>query len=101
VSILLECAAIEAPVRLVAATRVEFRAVAMECLDRSVDARSSHLRIDMSGTADVDASGLGTLVVLQKRARERGLATQLIGTQSAVRSLLAITRLDSLFEFAS
>ncbi|MGQ0646897.1 MAG: STAS domain-containing protein [Gemmatimonadaceae bacterium] len=84
-----------------AETRVDFRAAAMECLDRSAAAKTGHLRIDMSGTEDVDASGLGTLVVLQKRARERGLTTQLCATQPQVRSLLAATKLEALFEFAS
>lgn len=54
----------------------------------------------MSGTEIVDASGLGTLVVLQKRARDRGLATRLSGTRQPVRSLLAATRLEGLFQFS-
>jgi anti-anti-sigma factor len=90
---------VEAPERLVAETRVDFRAAAMEGMERSVEAGTSALRIDMSGTEDVDASGLGTLVVLQKRARERGLSTQLAAAQPQVRGLLAITKLEALFEF--
>lgn len=100
-SAVMEFAAIDAPVRLVAETRVDFRAAAMEGLERSVEASACYLRINMSGTESVDASGLGTLVVVQKRARERGLATLLVGTQPSVRSLLAATRLEPLFEFAS
>ena len=69
----------------------------MECLERS----AGQLRIDMASTQDVDASGLGTLVVLQKRARERGLSTQLCAAQPQIRSLLAATKLEGLFEFAS
>ena len=92
---------IGAPVRLVAENRVEFRAAALECLSRSAEAGAGQLRIDMSVTEDVDASGLGTLVVLQKRARERGLVTVLRATQPAVRALLAATRLEALFVFAS
>ena len=97
----LDRVSIEAPARLIAETRVDFRAAAMECMERSVEAGTAALRIDMSGTEDVDASGLGTLVVLQKRARERGLATQLCSAQPQVRGLLAITKLDALFEFTS
>lgn len=91
--------ALDAPTRLVAETRVDFRAAALECLERSAEAGTAVLRIDMSVTEDVDASGLGTLVVLQKRARERGLATQLCSAQPQVRGLLSITKLEALFEF--
>ena len=56
-------------------------------------------RIDMRATQEVDASGLGTLVVIQKRARERGVATLLIGAQDSIRSLLTATRLAPLFDF--
>lgn len=94
-------ASVDAPARLVAENRVEFRAAVLDCLQRSATAGVGHLRIDMSGTEDIDASGLGTLVVLQKRARERGLVTVLCGTQPRVRSLLATTRLEALFEFAA
>ncbi len=97
---LLERIAIGAPPHLVAETRVEFRAAALDCLDRMADQGSEMLEIDMSGTEIVDASGLGTLVVLQKRARDRGLATRLSGTRQPVRSLLAATRLEGLFQFS-
>jgi anti-anti-sigma regulatory factor len=94
-----ELAFVEAPSRLVAETRVDFRAAAMDGLERAAVAGEATLRIDMGGTADVDASGLGTLVVVQKRARERGLSTSLMHTQGSVRSLLAATRLEGLFDF--
>jgi hypothetical protein len=51
------------------------------------------------GRRDVDASGLGILVLVQKRARERGLSTRLLNTQHNIRSLLALTKLEGLFEF--
>lgn len=94
-----ELAMVGAPNRLVAETRVDFRSAAMEGLERAAMAGESSLKIDMGETADVDASGLGTLVVVQKRARERGLATSLVRTQGGVRSLLAATKLEGLFEF--
>ena len=96
----LEEVSIEAPPRLTAEHRVGFRDSALEGLERAAGAGLQALRIDMAGTEDVDASGLGTLVVLQKRARERGLSTRLAGTRAQVRSLLAATKLESLFEFA-
>ncbi|MBL8961901.1 MAG: STAS domain-containing protein [Gemmatimonadetes bacterium] len=94
-----ELALVEAPSRLVAETRVDFRSAAMDGLERAAGCGESVLRIEMGETSDVDASGLGTLVVVQKRARERGLQTILVRTQGPVRSLLAATRLEGLFEF--
>lgn len=96
---LFERTAVGAPPQLVAETRVDFRAVAMDCLERAAEAGIGSIEIDMSNTETVDASGLGTLVVLQKRARERGLSTRLVGTQTQVRALLATTRLEALFVF--
>jgi anti-anti-sigma regulatory factor len=81
-----ELAMVGAPSRLVAETRVDFRAAALDGLERAAGLGESRLRIDMTETADVDASGLGTLVVVQKRARERGLLTSLVNTQGSVRS---------------
>jgi anti-anti-sigma factor len=54
----------------------------------------------MSCTESVDASGLGTLVLVQKRARERGLKTRLVAPQAPIRTLLSITKLEPLFEIA-
>ncbi len=88
-----------APPRLVAETRVDFRCAALDSLERAGESGIPALAIDMSDTRDVDASGLGILVLVQKRARERGLVTRLVRTQSSVRSLLALTKLDGLFEF--
>jgi anti-anti-sigma regulatory factor len=95
----LEATPVEAPARLIAETRVDFRAAALGSMERAVGSGSTALSIDMSETEEVDASGLGTLVVLQKRARERGLITRLMSTRQPVRSLLAATKLEGLFEF--
>lgn len=91
---------LEAPPRLVVDTRVDFRSAALEWLDRAAASGTGRLSIDMSSTESVDASGLGTLVLVQKRARERGLITQLVAPRQAVRTLLSITKLEPLFEFA-
>jgi len=88
-----------APPRLVAETRVDFRCAALESLERAGETGVPQLAIDMIGTRDVDASGLGILVLVQKRARERGLSTCLLNTQHQIRSLLALTKLEGLFEF--
>ena len=90
---------IQAPIRLVAETRVDFRCAALDSLERAGDEGSPLLAIDMGETRVVDASGLGILVLVQKRARERGLSTRLLNTQHNIRSLLALTKLEGLFEF--
>ena len=54
----------------------------------------------VSGAAarEIDASGLGVLILLQKRARERGLRTRLLNVPGTVERLLDATRLEPLFE---
>jgi anti-anti-sigma factor len=47
---------------------------------------------------EIDASGLGVLILLQKRARERGLRTRLLNVPGMVERLLDATRLEPLFE---
>ena len=86
-----------APERIVAATRSEFRGVAIEFLE-SLATDATTLVIDMSRTVELDASGLGILVLIQKRAKDRGLSTRLRHTPERVRNLLKLTMLDFLFE---
>ena len=88
-----------APPELVAATRLEFRRQALEVLEHAVAIRAAMVIVDLSGTNEIDASGLGILVLLQKRAREHGIATCLARATEPVRRLLILTRLDYLFEF--
>ena len=82
---------------IVAGTRTEFRAVAIEFLE-SLATDCQTLVIDMSQTVELDASGLGILVLIQKRAKDRGLATRLRRPPERVRNLLKLTMLDFLFE---
>lgn len=90
-----------APSRLVAETRVDFRCAAMECVGRIGEGGGDTLTIDLRGTQDVDASGLGILVLVQKKARERGVVTRLAGVSDRLHALLRLTKLESLFEIAS
>ena len=52
-------------------------------------------------SADIDASGLGMLVFIQKRAKEQGLSTNLRHAPERVRNLLKLTMLEFLFEFGN
>lgn len=90
---------VAAPPTLTLQTRVVFKTAALDCLAREVEPADGALTIDMSETRDVDACGLGILVMVSKRARERGLATRLLHTHDDVRSLLQTTRLEPLFQF--
>jgi anti-anti-sigma factor len=88
-----------APSRLTADHRLEFRRAVLEALEQASLTGATAVEVDLSITIDIDASGLGVLVLLQKRARERSMSTRLLNTPRAVRQMLHITRLDSLFEF--
>ena len=93
---LVECVAIEAPSQLVADTRVEFRDAAFSALERA--GGCAVLRVEMRRTEVMDASGLGALVMVHRRAQVAGLRTQLANPQVGVRALLAATKLAALFE---
>jgi anti-anti-sigma regulatory factor len=89
-----------APDRLISSTTSGFRGVALDHLER-LGEQASVLVIDLSQTLDIDASGLGMLVFIQKRAKDRGLSTNLRHAPERVRNLLKLTMLEFLFEFGS
>lgn len=91
---------VAAPERLVAETRTRFRSLALDHLQRAAASGAGALTIDLERTTDIDASGLGILVLLQKRARELGMVTRLRRAPDRVRNLLSLTKLDFLFELA-
>lgn len=90
---------LQAPERLVSDNRLEFRRDALERLSKATADRAGRITIDLRETREVDASGLGVLVLLQKRARENFLTTYLSHTPPNVRQLLRLTQLEALFEF--
>ena len=87
-----------APERIIAATRGEFRAAVVAHIER-LSPSVGAITIDLRETVELDASGLGILVLIQKRAKERGLSTRLRHTPDRVRNLLKLTMLEFLFEF--
>ena len=90
-----------APERLVAESRTEFRKAALEFVERCTKLPGmSAVTVDLGGTREVDASGLGILVLVQKRAKESDLRLRLRKVPSQVRYLLTLTKLDHLFDFA-
>lgn len=88
-----------APARLNTDNRLEFRRLVLEQLEHAARDGAATIDVDLGGTVEMDASGLGVLVLLQKRARERGLRTRLVHTPRPVFETLRLTRLDALFEF--
>lgn len=90
-----------APARLTADHRHEFRRSVLEALEKASARGDRVVALDLGTTIEMDASGLGVLVLLQKRARERGLGTRLEQVPRVVLSMLTVTRLDSLFEVAA
>jgi anti-anti-sigma factor len=86
------------PARLTADYRVEFRQDALNALESAAAAGESVVMLDLSGVVELDASGLGVLILLQKRARERGLRTRLLALPSMVERLLEETHMGALFD---
>ena len=92
--------ALSAPSKLVAANRGDFRKAALAYLERSAVGGAESARLDLSEIEEMDASGLGILVLLQKRAQELKIALELVRVPKDVRHLLSLTKLDHLFRFA-
>lgn len=85
-----------APMRLVAETRAEFRNAAVSMIE-SVPREARTITLDLAATREMDATGLGTLVAIQNRAKQFGLSVKLANVRQEVRALLALTELLHLF----
>lgn len=78
--------------------RLEFRRLVLEALEMAASSGKKVMQINLYAVVEIDASGLGILILAQKRARERGMRLRLVEVPRAVASLLDATRLGSLFE---
>jgi anti-anti-sigma factor len=85
-----------APERLVAETRAEFRNVAVSAID-TAGREAKWLTLDLAATREMDATGLGTLVAIQNRAKQHGMTVKLVNVTEEVLTLLALTELMHLF----
>jgi|SRR5579872_4704524 len=56
--------------------------------------------IDLSETASIDCTGLGALIALHKLAQNQnpGISIRLLNLAPPVRQILALTRLDGIFQ---
>ncbi len=61
------------------------------------DDRPAHVIVDMSGVAFCDSTGMNVLLSSLRRARERGGQLELAAPRAAVRKILQVTGLDSVF----
>ncbi len=65
-----------------------------------LDGGSRKFLIDFSDTAYIDSSGLGVLVSLSKKIREKGGEMRLSNLNEDLRTLFELTKLDTLFLIA-
>ncbi len=86
-----------APEELGLDSRAEFRREALARLE-SLPKGAGRLVIDVSSTESVDSTGLGALIMIQRRAAQRRIAVSLRGARPELRFLLDLTKLDDLFE---
>lgn len=86
------------PGKLTSENRLDFRRSVLEALEQAARAELDCVELDLAGTTEIDASGLGVLILLQKRAREKGMIVRLHRVPGSVDQLLDATRLGSLFE---
>lgn len=90
----MERTTVQVPQRLVVENRQEFSHQVEGLMQRGV----LEITLDFSHTGYIDASGLGSLVSLQKRNRERGGAgLELTSMNRDLRTLFDLTKLDTLF----
>lgn len=62
-----------------------------------IDQGVTDVRIDLSGLTYIDSSGLGTLVTINKRTKERNGRLVLTNAQGLPFELIRRTRLDKVF----
>lgn len=65
----------------------------LEIIDRGI----IDVRMDLSGLTYIDSSGLGTLVTINKRTKEKNGKLVLAGAQGLPLDLIKRTRLDKVF----
>ncbi len=87
-----------APPTLGLPTREEFRHAANDLLDDMAEG-AGELVIDLGGTQEVDSSGLGVLIMIQRHALDRRQRVILRGVGPELEYLLVLTKLDDLFTF--
>lgn len=83
--------------QLIVGNRQELKTVIEQALGQG----ARKLVIDCTDTGYIDSSGLGALVTMARKAREQGGELRLAGLNDDLRSLFALTKLDTLFMIGS
>jgi anti-sigma B factor antagonist len=78
---------------LIVANRQELKHIVLDRLQ----AGDQEFLIDFAETGYIDSSGLGVLVSLSKKVREQGGELRLAALNEDLRTLFALTKLDTLF----
>ncbi len=65
-----------------------------------LDEKPQRVVIDLAAVPYMDSSGVASLVKLLSRTRKIGVGLTLVSPSPKVRSILEITRLDSIFQLA-
>jgi anti-anti-sigma factor len=60
----------------------------------------STVKLDLARVTTVDASGLGVMLELREQVESKGIRFELMNVSNHIRALLAVTRLDSVFQIA-
>ena len=79
---------------LFAGNRQELKQVVLDALDQG----NRTVLIDFTDTGYIDSSGLGVLISLSKKIRERGAELRLTNLNGDLRTLFERTKLDALFQ---
>src|SRR5262250_1578458 len=66
-------------------------------LDALIEKKPRHLVVDVSGVTYIDSAGLAALIVAMQKVEAYGGQFSLAGSQSTVRSILGMSRLDRIF----
>jgi anti-sigma B factor antagonist len=87
---------VEVTGQLIVGNRQELKDNVLKLLDGG----SRKYLIDFRDTAYIDSSGLGVLVSLSKKIREKGGEMRLSNLNEDLRTLFELTKLDTLFHIA-
>ncbi|MFQ5889071.1 MAG: STAS domain-containing protein [Gemmatimonadota bacterium] len=87
---------VEVSGELIVGNRQQLKATVLSHLE----AGGRKFLIDFSESSYIDSSGLGVLVSLSKKIREKGGELRLAGLNEDLRTLFELTKLDTLFLIA-
>jgi anti-anti-sigma factor len=79
--------------QLTLGNRTELQHLVLDALAQG----AQHIVVDLAASGYVDSAGLGTLVLLARRARAGGGELRVVNVNDDVRALMVLTKLDTVF----